>query len=114
MPRVTMRVDEALGVDRPALTQARVRVHLRDGRDALAASADGARGYPENPASDAELDESFSRARRGRSDRRRRVLDSGEIDKSIGRPSARPDGRGSRLKEMTPVHGLGEWLRCAS
>jgi 2-methylcitrate dehydratase PrpD len=58
MPRVGMSVDPALGVDRPALTQARVRVHLRDGRT-LAGMANGARGYPENPASDAELDTKF-------------------------------------------------------
>ena len=54
MPRVTMTVDPALGVNMPALTQARVRIHLRDGRT-LSQAADGARGYPENPASDDEL-----------------------------------------------------------
>jgi 2-methylcitrate dehydratase PrpD len=58
MPRITMTVGRDLGVDRPALTQARVRVFLRDGA-VLTASADGARGYPENPASDAELDDKF-------------------------------------------------------
>ena len=58
LPRVTMTVDPTLGVDRPALTQARVRVRLRDGR-VLTAAADGARGYPANPASEAELDEKF-------------------------------------------------------
>jgi 2-methylcitrate dehydratase PrpD len=54
MSRVTMTVDPALGVDMPALTQARVRIQLRDGRT-LSQAADGARGYPENPASDDEL-----------------------------------------------------------
>ena len=58
MPRVRMKVDPALGVDAPSLTQARVRIHLRDGRT-LTGAADGARGYPENPASDAELDAKF-------------------------------------------------------
>jgi hypothetical protein len=53
-----MTVDPALGVERPALTQSRVGVHLRDGRT-LAGIANGARGYPENPASDAELDAKF-------------------------------------------------------
>jgi 2-methylcitrate dehydratase PrpD len=58
MPRVRMNVDPALGVDAPSLTQARVRIHLRDGRT-LTGAADGARGYPENPASDVELDAKF-------------------------------------------------------
>ncbi len=58
MPRVRMNVDPALGVDAPSLTQARVRIHLRDGRT-LTGAANGARGYPENPASDAELDAKF-------------------------------------------------------
>jgi 2-methylcitrate dehydratase PrpD len=58
MARVTMTVDRSLGVDRPALTQARVRVRLRDGRT-LTEAADGARGYPDQPASDAELSQKF-------------------------------------------------------
>jgi 2-methylcitrate dehydratase PrpD len=58
MPRITMKVDPALGIDRPALTQARVCISLADGR-ALAQGANGARGYPENPASDAELSDKF-------------------------------------------------------
>jgi 2-methylcitrate dehydratase PrpD len=58
LPRVTMRVDRALGVDAPPLTQARVHVHLRDGRT-LSEIANGARGYPANPASDAELTTKF-------------------------------------------------------
>ena len=51
MARVTMRVDPALDASAPPLTQARVTVRLRDGR-VLTASANGARGYPERPASD--------------------------------------------------------------
>jgi 2-methylcitrate dehydratase PrpD len=58
LPRVTMNVDAALGADAPPLTQARVHVHLRDGRT-LTAAADGARGYPDKPAADAELDAKF-------------------------------------------------------
>jgi 2-methylcitrate dehydratase PrpD len=58
MARVRMTVDPALGVDAPSLTQARVRVHLRDGRTVTGA-ANGARGYPDNPASDAELETKF-------------------------------------------------------
>jgi 2-methylcitrate dehydratase PrpD len=56
--RVTMRVDETLDASAPPLTQARVTVALRDGRS-LSASANGARGYPERPATDAELEAKF-------------------------------------------------------
>jgi 2-methylcitrate dehydratase PrpD len=52
--RVAMHIDPALDPCAPPLTQARVRVTLRDGR-VLTASADGARGYPDRPASDDEL-----------------------------------------------------------
>ena len=45
MTRVSMRVDRTLGTDAPALTQARIRVYLRDG-SVLSRAADGARGYP--------------------------------------------------------------------
>ncbi len=57
--RVTMRVDPALDASAPSLTQARVTVRLRGGR-VLTASADGARGYPEQPASDQELAAKFT------------------------------------------------------
>jgi hypothetical protein len=53
-----MTIDSALGINRPPLTQARVQIHLRDGRT-LVKAADGARGYPDHPASDAELDDKF-------------------------------------------------------
>jgi len=56
--RVTMTVDSTLGVGAPALTQARIHVHLRDGRT-LVEMANGARGYPGSPATDAELDAKF-------------------------------------------------------
>jgi 2-methylcitrate dehydratase PrpD len=58
MPRVTMRVDGGLDALAPPLTQARVSVHLADGR-VLTASANGARGYPERPASDEQLAAKF-------------------------------------------------------
>ena len=53
-----MRVDAELNPAAPPLTQARVRVTLRDGR-VLRASADGARGYADRPASDEELGAKF-------------------------------------------------------
>jgi 2-methylcitrate dehydratase PrpD len=56
--RVTMQVDATLDASAPALTQARVTVRLKDGR-VLTASANGARGYPERPASDDELATKF-------------------------------------------------------
>ena len=57
--RVTMRVDPDLDASAPSLTQARVTVRLKNGR-ALTASANGARGYPERPASDDELATKFT------------------------------------------------------
>ena len=60
--RVTMRVDPTLDASAPPLTQARVTVRLRDGR-VLTASANGARGYPERPASDDELAAKFTGVR---------------------------------------------------
>ena len=58
MARVVMRVDRSLdGISEP-LTQARVSVRLRDGR-VLTQQANGARGYPAQPATDDELDAKF-------------------------------------------------------
>jgi 2-methylcitrate dehydratase PrpD len=56
--RVTMRIDSTLDASAPPLTQARIAVRLRDGRE-LTADANGARGYPDRPASDRELGEKF-------------------------------------------------------
>jgi 2-methylcitrate dehydratase PrpD len=58
MRHVSMHMDPGLGAGAPPLTQARVRVTLRDGRT-LTRQANGARGYPVNPATDAELDAKF-------------------------------------------------------
>jgi len=58
MARVTMRVDDALGKSVAPLTQARVHVRLRDGRT-LTRDANGARGYPDRPATSAEVDAKF-------------------------------------------------------
>ena len=56
--RVTMRVDGTLDATAPALTQARVTVTLKSGR-VLTASANGARGYPDRPATDDQLKRKF-------------------------------------------------------
>jgi 2-methylcitrate dehydratase PrpD len=56
--RVRMRVDPAIDPAATPLTQSRVTVRLRDGR-VLTADANGARGYPDRPASDEELAAKF-------------------------------------------------------
>jgi 2-methylcitrate dehydratase PrpD len=56
--RVAMTVDPSLDPKAPPLTEARVRIVLRDGRSFEQASH-GARGYPDRPASPAELDAKF-------------------------------------------------------
>jgi 2-methylcitrate dehydratase PrpD len=58
LPRVEMNVDSSLDATAPALTQTRVRLTLRDGR-VLEAYANGARGYPAQPASEEELTAKF-------------------------------------------------------
>ncbi len=58
MARVSMRVDPALDCAAPPLTQARLLVLLKDGRE-LRAAANGARGYPERPVGDEELAAKF-------------------------------------------------------
>ncbi len=56
--RIAMHVDPTLDASAPPLTQARVAIALQSGRT-LTAAANGARGYPERPAADAELDSKF-------------------------------------------------------
>ncbi len=58
IPRVTMRVDDALIGVSPPLTHARVRVTLSDGRT-LERAVSGARGYPDRAVSTAERDGKF-------------------------------------------------------
>jgi len=58
LPRIEMRVNEELGKSAPALTEAIVTIHLRDGRQ-FKRRANGARGYPERPASAAEQEVKF-------------------------------------------------------
>jgi 2-methylcitrate dehydratase PrpD len=58
MPAVTMHVDEAIGRGKPALTEARVQVRLKNGRS-LVQEAHGARGYPANPATAEQLAAKF-------------------------------------------------------
>jgi 2-methylcitrate dehydratase PrpD len=57
--RVAMAVDPSLNASAPPLTQARVTVQLAGGQS-LTTLADGARGYPDRPASDRELADKFS------------------------------------------------------
>ena len=78
MTRVTMRVDEALGKNAPSLTQAAVAVTTADG-SRHTARADGARGYPDNPASRDELDAKF------RACAQRAIGDDRIIDDALGR-----------------------------
>ena len=58
LPRVTMDVDPAVGVDQPPLTEAAVTVRLKDGRR-FARRVRGARGYPSRPPSSEQLDAKF-------------------------------------------------------
>ena len=53
-----MTVDDTLDKSAPPLTQARVKVTLKTGKT-LTADADGARGYPERPATDDQLKTKF-------------------------------------------------------
>jgi 2-methylcitrate dehydratase PrpD len=59
IPRVAMRVDANIGEGKPALTESRVRIRLRDGRE-FAQDAHGARGYPARPAGAEELASKFT------------------------------------------------------
>jgi 2-methylcitrate dehydratase PrpD len=58
MSRVSMSVDPSFDGAAPPLTQARVRVTLRDGRT-LVREARGARGYPERPATLEDISAKF-------------------------------------------------------
>jgi 2-methylcitrate dehydratase PrpD len=87
VPRVRMQVDPALGEGAPPLTQARVRVALNDGRT-FDRVANGARGYPERPASDAELETKFRTCAS-------RVL-----------PAARVDGALEVLRELDRIRDV--------
>jgi 2-methylcitrate dehydratase PrpD len=76
MSGVDMRVDTALDLGAAPLTHARVHITLRDGR-VLTQEARGAKGYPEQPASDAELDAKFLACAR-------RTLTEGEAERALG------------------------------
>jgi len=58
VPRVVLSVNPRLGKDAPALTQAIVTIKLNGG-EVLRREANGARGYPEHPASAEELATKF-------------------------------------------------------
>lgn len=59
LPRITMQVNPKMGKDAPALTQAVVTIRLRNGQ-ILMREANGARGYPDRPASPEEFDRKFT------------------------------------------------------
>lgn len=75
MSRVAMRVDPALDGTGPPLTQARVTVQIRDGREATQA-VNGAHGYPEHPADDDELGAKFMACAR-------RTIPEGSADRAL-------------------------------
>ncbi|HEV3040838.1 MAG TPA: MmgE/PrpD family protein [Candidatus Angelobacter sp.] len=58
LARIVMRMNPNLGKNAPALTQAIVTIRLANG-ETLRREANGARGYPENPASAEELGTKF-------------------------------------------------------
>jgi 2-methylcitrate dehydratase PrpD len=58
LPAITMRVDPEIGKDAPPLTQAHLEVRLEDGTTHTT-RANGARGYPDRPATDEDLSEKF-------------------------------------------------------
>jgi 2-methylcitrate dehydratase PrpD len=76
MSRVVMRVDPALDGAGPPLTQARIHIRLRDGRR-VSQAANGARGYPERPASGAELEAKFTACAR-------RTISPASAEKALG------------------------------
>ncbi|MGE5834171.1 MAG: hypothetical protein ACM4AI_06805, partial [Acidobacteriota bacterium] len=87
--RVTMRVDKTLDGTAPALTRARVTVRLRDGR-IITHAANGARGYPAQPASEDELATKFLACAR-------RTLSEPASDRAL-----------SRLREIESVKNIRE------
>jgi 2-methylcitrate dehydratase PrpD len=94
MPRVSMHVDPTLDNVGPPLTEARVDIRLREGR-IVAQAAHGAKGYPSQPASDAELDAKFLTCAR-------RVLPA--------EPAARALVALRRLDALDDVKGLTDLL----
>jgi 2-methylcitrate dehydratase PrpD len=76
MSRVAMRVDPSLDGSGPPLTQARIAIRLRSGR-VLQQHANGARGYPAQPASDEELDAKFLTCAR-------RAMPEAAVDRALG------------------------------
>jgi 2-methylcitrate dehydratase PrpD len=109
MPRVAMRVDPALPGAAPALTQARVTVTLKNGRT-LGKGANGARGYPSQPASDEELGQKFlTCARRTLPDDAAiralemvRRLESVENVRTVTEALTNADARSERARASTP------------
>ena len=105
--RVAMTVDNTLRPDAAALTQSRVAVRLRGGRE-LGAYADGARGYPSRPATAEQLGDKF-RACAGRVMKSARVEAAIETLRELGQlPEAqmRIDCFCPGSKDTEPATGL--------
>src|SRR5579864_4487032 len=98
LPRIAMRVNPNPSQNAPALTQAIVTIYLTDGR-VLVRNANGARGYPNRPASAEELDNKFlSCGRRALSEERLQAVlahlhqleilsDVRQLTESLGMPA---------------------------
>lgn len=103
LPRVKMRIDETLTRDCAPLTQARVQLRLVDGR-AFDRSADGARGYPDRPATPDERAAKFRACAR-------RAVSAAAADEALTRVRAL-DTLASMAVLTAPL--TGEGLRAAA
>jgi len=93
--RVVMRVDPGLDGAGLPLTHATIRIRLRDGRT-LTHAATGARGYPERPAHDDELEAKFMACAR-------RTLSEASAEKALGMLR--------HIDQMDDIRALIEMLR---
>jgi len=100
--RVTMHVDPTLDASAAPLTQSRVRVRLRNGR-VVTADANGARGYPDRPASDEDLEAKFMSCAASPLTQERAGAALGALRDIEAQPDVRPLILLLQLKEDNPV-----------